>query len=40
MCVLARLNKDLGAFVDGAVALLRPPATAHLLLGVAAFMPK
>ncbi|KXZ47102.1 hypothetical protein GPECTOR_38g339 [Gonium pectorale] len=35
-----RERKDLGAFVDGAVALLRPPATAHLLRGVAAFMPK
>ncbi|PNW86513.1 hypothetical protein CHLRE_02g089608v5 [Chlamydomonas reinhardtii] len=35
-----KTSKNLTAFVDGAVALLRPPATAHLLRGVAAFMPR
>ncbi|GIL94350.1 hypothetical protein Vretimale_579 [Volvox reticuliferus] len=35
-----KTSKDLHAFVDGVVALLRGPSTCHLLRGVAAFMPK
>ncbi|GIL94351.1 hypothetical protein Vretimale_579, partial [Volvox reticuliferus] len=38
--LIHRTSKDLHAFVDGVVALLRGPSTCHLLRGVAAFMPK